>query len=139
MNLADGQNKSREIMVIVLRLSLLRAFAIGAAVLLSAGGTAVAQAPATTPLAYPSPQLTLAEARAIIDGAIAYARGESMRMAVVVVDHAGNVVSSDRMDGAGLQNIRFAEGKAFASALTGKPRRCSASFIRPGPIDTSAS
>ena len=40
-----------------------------------------------------------------------------MRMAVVVVDHAGNVVSSDRMDGAGLQNIRFAEGKAFASAL----------------------
>ena len=103
--------------MIVLRLSLLRAFAIGAAVLLSAGGTAVAQAPATTPLAYPSPQLTLAEARAIIDGAIAYARGESMRMAVVVVDHAGNVVSSDRMDGAGLQNIRFAEGKAFASAL----------------------
>jgi len=104
-------------MMIVLRLSLLRAFAIGAAVLLSAGGTAVAQAPATTPLAYPSPQLTLAEARAIIDGAIAYARGESMRMAVVVVDHAGNVVSSDRMDGAGLQNIRLAEGKAFASAL----------------------
>jgi uncharacterized protein GlcG (DUF336 family) len=38
-------------------------------------------------------------------------------MAVVVVDHAGNVVSADRMDGAALQNIRFAEGKAFASAL----------------------
>ena len=40
-----------------------------------------------------------------------------MRMAVAVVDHAGNIVSSDRMDGAALQNIRFAEGKAFASAL----------------------
>ena len=36
---------------------------------------------------------------------------------MVVVDHAGNVVSADRMDGAALQNIRFAEGKAFASAL----------------------
>ena len=31
--------------------------------------------------------------------------------------HAGNVVSADRMDGAALQNIRFAEGKAFAAAL----------------------
>src|SRR5437660_12848322 len=104
-------------MMIVLRLSLLRAFAIGAAVLLSAGRTAVAQAPATTPLAYPSPQLTLAEARAIIDGAIAYARGETMRMAIAVVDHAGNVVSSDRMDGAGVQYIRLPDGKACTSPL----------------------
>ena len=93
-----------------------RAFVIGT-VLLWAAGAALAQAPATTPLAYPPPQLTLAEARAIIEGAIAYARESNMRMAVAVVDHAGNVVSSDRMDGAALQNIRFAEGKAFASAL----------------------
>ncbi|MFL6822181.1 MAG: GlcG/HbpS family heme-binding protein [Xanthobacteraceae bacterium] len=83
--------------------------------LLSAAQAAVAQAPA--PLAYPPPLLTLAEARAVIEGAIAYARESNMRMAVAVVDHAGNVVSSDRMDGAALQNIRFAEGKAFASAL----------------------
>jgi glc operon protein GlcG len=98
------------------RRPLSRAFVIGT-VLLWAAGTALAQAPATTPLAYPPPQLTLAEARAIIEGAIAYARESDMRMAVAVVDHAGNVVSSDRMDGAALQNIRFAEGKAFASAL----------------------
>ena len=55
--------------------------------------------------------------RAIIEGAIAYAREANLRMAVAVVDHAGNVVAADRMDGASLQNIRFAEGKAFASAL----------------------
>jgi Haem degrading protein HbpS-like len=55
--------------------------------------------------------------RAIIEGVIAYAREANLRMAVAVVDHAGNVVSADRMDGASLQNIRFAEGKAFASAL----------------------
>jgi uncharacterized protein GlcG (DUF336 family) len=66
---------------------------------------------------YPPPLISLPEARAIIEGAIAYARETKLPMAVVVVDHAGNVVSADRMDGASLQNIRFAEGKAFASAL----------------------
>jgi uncharacterized protein GlcG (DUF336 family) len=98
-------------------LSLSRVFAIGTMLLLATTGTAVAQAPAMAPLAYPVPQLTLAEARALIEGAIAYARESNMRMAVAVVDHAGNIVSSDRMDGAAMQNIRFAEGKAFASAL----------------------
>jgi uncharacterized protein GlcG (DUF336 family) len=65
----------------------------------------------------PPPSITLAEARAIIDGAIAHASEAKMSMAVAVVDAAGNVVSADRMDGAALQNIRFAEGKAFAAAL----------------------
>ena len=67
-------------------LSLLRAFAIGTVLLLATAGTAVAQAPAPAPLAYPVPQLTLAEARAIIEGAIAYARESNVRMAVAVVD-----------------------------------------------------
>jgi uncharacterized protein GlcG (DUF336 family) len=97
--------------------ALSRAFAIGTVLLLWALGGAVAQAPAPPRPAYPPPLLTLAEARAVIEGAVAYAHEGNMRMAVVVVDHAGNVVSSDRMDGAALQNIRFAEGKAFASAL----------------------
>ena len=69
------------------------------------------------PPSAPLPSITLAEARVIIEGAIAFAREQNMRMAVVVCDAAGNVVSGDRMDGASLQNIRFAEGKAFASAL----------------------
>jgi uncharacterized protein GlcG (DUF336 family) len=102
-----------ENMMRALPLSLSRALAT--VLLLSAAETAVAQAPA--PLTYPPPLLTLAEARAVIESAIAYARESNTRMAVAVVDHAGNVVSSDRMDGAALQNIRFAEGKAFASAL----------------------
>ena len=68
-------------------------------------------------LSYPPPLLSLAEARTIVEGAIAFTREQNLRMAVVVVDHAGNVISSDRMDGAALQNIRFAKGKAFASAL----------------------
>jgi uncharacterized protein GlcG (DUF336 family) len=101
--------------------------------LLATAGTAVAQAPAPAPLAYPVPQLTLAEARAIIEGAIAYARESNMRMAVAVVDHAGNIVSSDRMDGAALQNIRFAEGKAFASALYRQTTEALGELYKPRP------
>jgi uncharacterized protein GlcG (DUF336 family) len=65
----------------------------------------------------PPPSITLAEARAIIEHAIAYAHDAKMSMAVAVADAAGNIVSADRMDGAALQNIRFAEGKALAAAL----------------------
>jgi uncharacterized protein GlcG (DUF336 family) len=40
-----------------------------------------------------------------------------MLMAVIVVDAAGNSVSSDRMDGVSAINALHAQGKAFASAL----------------------
>jgi uncharacterized protein GlcG (DUF336 family) len=68
------------------------------------------------PPAAPVQLLSLAEARAIIDGAIAYARGKNMRMGVAVVDTGGETISADRMDDASSRNIRFAEAKAFASA-----------------------
>jgi uncharacterized protein GlcG (DUF336 family) len=95
----------------------LRLIAGVTAFVLSSAQPILAQAPAPQRADYPPPLISLGEARAIIDGAIAFAREGNMRMAVVVVDQAGNVVSADRMDGAALQNIRFAEGKAFASAL----------------------
>jgi uncharacterized protein GlcG (DUF336 family) len=88
-----------------------------AVLVLSSAHPTFGQAPAPQRPNYAPPLISLGEARAIIDGAIAYAREGNMQMAVVVVDQAGNVVSADRMDGAALQNIRFAEGKAFASAL----------------------
>ena len=95
-----------------------RTIAILSLLLIIAGGRmASAQGPSMARPNYPPPLISLPEARAIIEGAIAYARETKLPMAVVVVDHAGNVVSADRMDGASLQNIRFAEGKAFASAL----------------------
>lgn len=65
----------------------------------------------------PIPSITRAEARAIIEATIAFAEAQRMHMAVAVCDAAGHLVSADRMDGAALQNICFAEGKAFASAL----------------------
>jgi uncharacterized protein GlcG (DUF336 family) len=72
---------------------------------------------ADSPPKPPLPSITRAEARAIIEAAIAFAEGQNMHMAVAVCDAAGHLVAADRMDGAALQNIRFAEGKAFASAL----------------------
>ena len=79
----------------------------------TAATTSVAQ---QKPPAMPAQLLSLAEARAIIDGAMAYARDKNMRMGVAVVDIGGETISADRMDGASSRNIRFAEAKAFASA-----------------------
>jgi uncharacterized protein GlcG (DUF336 family) len=40
-----------------------------------------------------------------------------MRMGVAVVDVGGDIISGDRMDNASSRNVRFAEAKAFASAM----------------------
>jgi uncharacterized protein GlcG (DUF336 family) len=80
------------------------------------GAVSFAQAPGPPPPLTPA-QISLAEARVIIEGAIAFARDANLRMSVVVLDQAANPVSSSRMDGAGVQNIHFAEGKAYASAI----------------------
>src|SRR5580704_4359697 len=84
--------------------------------------TSVARAAAPAPIPAPAsklppPSISLAEARAIIDGAIAYARDRNVVMAAIIVDNAGNPVASERMDGVSPANIRYAEGKAFAAVM----------------------
>lgn len=69
------------------------------------------------PPAAPAQLLSLAEARAIIDGAIAYSRAKNMRMGVAVVDVGGDIISADRMDEGSSRNVQFAAAKAFASAM----------------------
>ena len=83
--------------------------------ILASGYSGFAQTPAPPTLA--PPLISLAEARAIIDGAVAFTRDQNLNMAVVVLDVAGNLVSADKMDGTTFNNARFAEGKAFASAI----------------------
>jgi uncharacterized protein GlcG (DUF336 family) len=100
----------------ILRLSSMRIIAITSLLLSALSCPGLAQAPAPPPALAP-PLISLAEARVIIDGALAFTRGQNLNMAVVVVDAAGNMVSADKMDGTTINNIRFAEGKAFASAL----------------------
>ena len=65
--------------------------------------------------------LTLAEARVIVEAGLARARELEQRVAIVVVDQAGHVVSLDRMDGVPLNRDRFATGKAFAAVLLQQP------------------
>jgi uncharacterized protein GlcG (DUF336 family) len=79
---------------------------------LAIGETSSAQSPAP-----PADLISAAEAHAIIEGAIAYAREKNTRMGVVVVDTSGDIVAGERMDGASGRNVRFAEGKAFASVM----------------------
>jgi glc operon protein GlcG len=77
------------------------------------GRTVFAQAPAP---ALPAQPISLAESRAIIDGAIAAAREKNARIGVVVLDSASSeMVAGEHMDGAPGRNIMFAQGKAFAS------------------------
>ena len=103
----------------VLRRSWSRAIPV-LALLLSAGlcGPGFAQAPA-----FPAPLISVAEARAIIEGAVAAARERNLRLGVVVVDPAGEMVAAERMDGAPGRNIQFAEGKAFASVTCRRYRQ----------------
>jgi uncharacterized protein GlcG (DUF336 family) len=95
-----------------------RTIAILCLLLIIAGGrTASAQEPAMTRPNYPPPLISLPEARAIIEGSVAYDRDANLRRPWSWWTTRATWCRPNRMDGASLQNIRFAEGKAFASAL----------------------
>ena len=71
--------------------------------------TGFAQAP---PPSLPPQTISLAEARAVIEGAIAMAREKNARLGVVVLDAASaEMVAGEHMDGAPGRNIMFAQGK----------------------------
>jgi glc operon protein GlcG len=85
---------------------------------LAAAPASLAQSPAPpAPLAPPESLISVAEAHAIIGGAVAYAREKNWRMGVVVLDTSGEIVAGERMDGASGRNVRFAEAKAFAAVM----------------------
>jgi uncharacterized protein GlcG (DUF336 family) len=100
--------------------------------ILTSGYARFAQTPAPPPALAP-PLISLAEARVIIDGAIAFTRDQNLNMAVVVVDAAGNLVSVDKMDGTTINNTHFAEGKAFASAVLRQPTEVLANLAKERP------
>lgn len=72
----------------------------------------------TPPPTLPAATISLAEARAVIDGAIAAAREKNARLGVVVLDAASaEMVAGEHMDGAPGRNIMFAQGKAYAAIV----------------------
>lgn len=64
--------------------------------------------------------LTLAEANRIIEGAIAKAESLGIKVNVAVCDGGGRLKAFGRMDGAGWAGMYGSQGKAVASAATGR-------------------
>lgn len=71
-----------------------------------------------------TPQLTLAQARTILDASLTSARRQGFRpMGVVVIDAAAQVVASAREDGASALRLEIALGKAAAAVGFGTSSR----------------
>ena len=97
-----------------------------------AGSAPEPASPPANPIVSPS-SLPLQEARAIIDGAIAFARSQNMRMAVVVLDDGGHLISADRMDGTSFNSERQASGKALTAVISRRPSAEMAELIKTAP------
>jgi uncharacterized protein GlcG (DUF336 family) len=77
--------------------------------------------------------VTLQEARTIIEAGLVQARELQQRVAIAVLDEAGNTISIDKMDDAPLYRERFATGKAFAAVLTQMPSGQAQGLRETGP------
>lgn len=64
--------------------------------------------------------LTLAEANAIVQGALDRARALNIRISVAVCDAGGRLLAFQRMDGAIWASAYGSQGKAIASAAFGR-------------------
>jgi uncharacterized protein GlcG (DUF336 family) len=67
--------------------------------------------------------ITLDQAQAVINAAVAEAKKRKWKMNISVVDSGGNPVAFQRMDGAMLASIRIAEHKARAAATFRRPTK----------------
>jgi uncharacterized protein GlcG (DUF336 family) len=81
--------------------------------------------------------LKLAEAKKIIDGAIAKARELKVEVSVAICDHEGRVIAFNRMDGVSVADAgHSALGKAIASATWGVPSHEAKDRANRGRADT---
>ncbi len=67
-------------------------------------------------------RLTLAQANAMIEGALGRAREQGLRpLTVVVHDPGGNLIACQRADGSAAIAVKFAGGKACGALALGQP------------------
>lgn len=79
--------------------------------------------------------MTLARARAILDGALAFARAEQLQpIAVVVLDAGGHPVATIREDGASLFRHDIARAKAIGALGMGADTRVLAERAQGNPV-----
>jgi uncharacterized protein GlcG (DUF336 family) len=69
------------------------------------------------------PPVSLEQAQAVIQAAVAEAKKRNWRMNVAVADSGGNLVAFQRMDGAMLASIQIAEHKARAAVTFRRPTK----------------
>jgi glc operon protein GlcG len=67
--------------------------------------------------------ISLAQARAVIQAAVAEARKRDWKMNVAMADSGGNLVAFERMDGAMLASIQIAQHKARAAVTFRRPTK----------------
>src|SRR5215510_13618992 len=78
--------------------------------------------------------LTLNQANAIIDQALARARQMKIKpLAVVVLDDSGNVKAAQREDGASMFRFDVAQGKAWAAVAMGASSKALAKRAKDNP------
>lgn len=77
--------------------------------------------------------LSLAEARIIIDGAIARARELNIRISAAVCDAGGRLIAVNTMDGAFMATAFGSQGKAIASAAFAR-RSSDLAHMADGPL-----
>lgn len=93
----------------------------GALCAFAGAAAAQAQEPARADrIQMPTAAISRAEVRALVDGALAYAAETKIAAGIAVVDHAGDLIMAERSEGGTYRNIKFATGKAFASAIFGQ-------------------
>src|SRR5215471_13205344 len=90
--------------------------------ILALGYSGFAQTPAPPPTLAP-PLISLAEARVIIDGAVAFTRDQNLNMAVVVVDAAGNLVWPIRWTVLQSTTLALPKARRSLQRFFGKPRK----------------
>ncbi len=69
------------------------------------------------------PPVSLAQAEAVMQAAVAEAKKRNWKMNVAVTDSGGNLVAFQRMDGAMLASIQIAEHKARAAVTFRRPTK----------------
>jgi uncharacterized protein GlcG (DUF336 family) len=69
------------------------------------------------------PPISLAQAQAVIQAAVAEAKKRNWKMNIAVTDSGGNLVAFQRMDGAMLASIQIAEHKARAAVTFRRPTK----------------
>jgi glc operon protein GlcG len=67
--------------------------------------------------------ISLDQAQAVIQAAVAEAKKRNWKMNVAVADSGGNLVAFERMDGAMLASIQIAQHKARAAATFRRPTK----------------